>query len=190
MNNLLRQNHIRRATEKYALLVPLISEMMISRWIPREMSQYHCGSIPIVFQVSPIMYAKYQLSVGYIPDCIITVSSLYGAMTYVCLWFPMGIFQKKNRTMVSPCIILLGCILMLIPFNAQMIIRNIISFISFTVSLYCPISSVSCAPQFFMVDTICWKRISDDITTTSKKMQPCLITILAWFSCSIVWSLL
>jgi hypothetical protein len=30
-----------------------------------------------------------------------------------------------------------------------------------------------------MVDTICWKRISDDITTTSKKMQPCLITILA-----------
>ena len=95
MNNLLRQNHIRRATEKYALLVPLISEMVISRWIPREMSQYHCGSIPIVFQVSPIMYAKYQLSVGYIPDCMITVSSLYGAMTYVCLWFPMGIFQKK-----------------------------------------------------------------------------------------------
>lgn len=101
-----------------------------------------------------------------------------------------GDFPEKNRTMVSPCIILLGCILMLIPFNAQMIIRNIISFISFTVSLYCPISSVSCAPQFFMVDTICWKRISDDITTTSKKMQPCLITILAWFSCSIVWSLL
>ena len=131
---------------------------------------YHCGSIPIVFQVSPIMYAKYQLSVGYIPDCIIIFPLWYNDIRVFGI--SHGDFPEKKRTMVSPCIILLGCILMLIPFNAQMIIRNIISFISFisfTVSLYCPISSVSCAPQFFMVDTISWKRISDDIITTSKR---------------------
>lgn len=64
-------------------------------WYPDEFHvkyHYHCGSIPIVFQLC-MRNTNYLLVISQIASLF----SRYGTITYVCvcLGFPMGIFQKK-----------------------------------------------------------------------------------------------